>query len=239
MLKQIAMALAFSLFSAPVAFAGSYTEITVSDGGTIKGSVLFDGKAPAAKTIKVDKDEATCGATVNDESLIVSKSGGIANAVVFISDISKGAKVEKKNIVLDQKTCTYAPHVQATTLGSSMQVLNSDDVLHNVHAYADAGKGSSVFNLALPLKGQKKDQALRKAGVMSFKCDAGHTWMSAFVHVFENPYFAVTAADGSFSIGNIPPGTYTLTVWHEKLGTTTQKIEVTASGISSAKFQLK
>ena len=238
MLKQIAIALTVSLVSIPAAFAG-YTETTVSDGATIKGSVVFDGKVPATKTIKVEKDEKTCGASVNDETLVVNKSGGIANAVVFISDITKGAKVEKKNIVLDQKTCTYAPHVQATTIGSSMQVLNSDDVLHNVHAYADAGKGSSVFNLALPLKGQKKDQALRKAGVMSFKCDAGHTWMSAFVHVFDNPYFAVTAADGSFTIGNIPAGTYTLTMWHEKLGTNTQKIEVTAGGISSAKFQLK
>jgi plastocyanin len=238
MLKQIAIALAFSFVAVPAAFAG-YTETTVSDGATIKGSVVFDGKVPATKTIKVEKDEKTCGTSVNDESLVVNKSGGIANAVVFISDITKGAKVEKKNIVLDQKTCTYAPHVQATTIGSSMQVLNSDDVLHNVHAYADAGKGSSVFNLALPLKGQKKDQALRKVGITSFKCDAGHTWMSAFVHVFDNPYFAVTAADGSFSIGNIPAGTYTLTVWHEKLGTNTQKIEVTAGGISSAKFQLK
>lgn len=237
MSKRILVALAMLLFSAP-AFAG-YTEATVKDGGTIKGSVNFIGKAPAAQTIKVTKDDNVCGSSVTDESLVVNKSGGIAGAVVFLSDITKGAKAEKKNIVLDQKTCVYLPHVQATTVGSTMQVLNSDDVLHNVHAYADAGKGSSVFNLALPLKGQKKDQVLRKTGVMSFKCDAGHTWMSAFVHVFDHPYFAVTGADGSFSIANIPPGTYTLTVWHEKLGTTTQKIEISAGGVSSAKFELK
>jgi plastocyanin len=238
MWKKIASAVAFNALTVSSAFAG-YTAITVTGGGTIKGAVTYDGKAPAPKTIKVDKDTKACGSSVNDESLIVSKTGGIANAVVFLSDISKGAKVEKKNIVLDQKTCVYSPHVQATTKDSSMQILNSDDVLHNVHAQADAGKGSSVFNLALPLKGQKKDQALRKTGVMKFKCDAGHSWMSAFVHVFEHPYFAVTGADGSFSIANIPAGTYTLTMWHESLGTSTQKIEITAEGISSAKFLLK
>jgi plastocyanin len=239
MLRSALVALALSFGFVSAAHAGSYSAITVSDGGSIKGNITFGGKLPAAKTLTVDKDTDVCGKSAKDESLIVGKSNGLANAVVFLSDITKGAKAESKALTIDQKACVYAPHVQATTLGSNLNVLNSDPILHNVHAKADAGKGSSLFNLALPTAGMKQSKALKKAGVMNIKCDAGHTWMSAYVHVFEHPYFVVTSDDGAFELKNVPAGTYTLTVWHEKLGSVTQKVTVTAGGVSTASAELK
>jgi plastocyanin len=236
--KQALIALALSVLATP-ALAGTYTEVPVKDGGTVKGTVTFGGKAPAPKPITVSKDTDACGKEVKDESLVVGKTNGLANAVVYLSDIKSGAKAEKQSPTLDQKACAYAPHVQATTLGSPLLILNSDPVLHNVHAYGDSGKGASAFNLAMPIQGQKLTKTLSKPGAFSLKCDAGHTWMSAFVHVFEHPYFAVTKDDGAFSLGNVPPGTYTLVVWHEKLGEVKQSVTVTASGISTSAVELK
>jgi plastocyanin len=236
MLTRTLLTLALTAVAAP-AFAGSYTAITVKDGGTIKGTITYGGKAPAAKSISVTKDNDICGTSVSDESLVVGPSSGLANTVVFLSDITSGAKAETKTISLDQKGCVYVPHVQATTAGSTLEVLNSDDVLHNVHARPVAG--GSAFNLAMPTKDEKLTKTLTKVGVLDLKCDAGHTWMSGYIHVFEHPYFAVTGKDGSFTLTNVPPGTYTLTVWHEKLGQVKQSVTVTANGISTASVEMK
>lgn len=238
MRSQLIFALALTMLTTP-AFAGTYTPTTVKDPGTLKGTVVYGGKTPAAKKIPVTKDGSACGSEVPDESLIVGPSGGLANAVVYLSDITSGAKASPQNITLDQKACVYVPHVQATTQGSSLQILNSDAVLHNVHGYAEAGKGRSIFNLAMPLKGQKLTKTLSKPGNFKMKCDAGHTWMSAFIHVFEHPYFAVTKDDGSFEIKDIPAGTYTLTVWHETLGEVKQKVTINGGSISTSSVEMK
>jgi len=93
--------------------------------------------------------------------------------------------------------------------------VNSDAVLHNVHAVATGPTPATVFNLAMPFKGQKLPIPMRKPGLMKLQCDAGHTWMSGYIYVFEHPYYAVTDEKGAFTIKDVPPGDYTVEMWHE------------------------
>jgi plastocyanin len=119
---------------------------------------------------------------------------------------------------VDQVGCRYSPHVQAVTVGTTVALLNNDAVLHNVHGTVEASAAPvTVFNVAMPFKGQKLPTVLRKPGVIKLRCDAGHTWMSAYIHVFDHPYFAVTDARGRFVLEGLPPGRYTLEYWHEPL----------------------
>ncbi len=232
------LAFCFCLAALPVS-AQSYTATTVTNGGSVKGTINYKGKPVAAKTTTISKDTAVCGSSAKEESIVVSAKGTLANVVVYLSDITKGEAATAQSPVLDQKGCVYTPHVQATTAGSSLQILNSDGVFHNVHVYNDAGKGSTLFNLAMPLKGQKISKKLSKAGILGIKCDAGHTWMQSFIHVFSHPYFAVSKADGTFEIAKIPAGTYTLVAWHETLGELKQKVTITASGTSTLTIDFK
>ncbi len=183
--------------------------------GAIQGTVTTDRKPePSAK--KVTHDAHVCGRSVASEDLVV-KDGRLANAVVWVKNPPR-AKAPPRKIVLDQQTCRYVPHVQATTAGSTLVIKNSDATLHNVHAYDGT---ETLFNLAMPVKNQSLEQTLDEPGLITFKCDAGHTWMSAYVHVFDHPFFAVTGPDGTFTLAGLPPGAYEVTVWHETLGTRT------------------
>ena len=118
--------------------------------------------------------------------------------------------------MLDQVGCRYIPHVQAATVGTRMALLNSDAVFHNVNANRLAGTGTvQAFNLAMPFKGGKLPATLKVPGILKVRCDAGHTWMSAYVAVFDHPYFAVTDAQGRFKISDLPAGEHTVELWHE------------------------
>jgi hypothetical protein len=123
--------------------------------------------------------------------------------------------------------------VAVVPVGSTLTIRSSDNVLHNVHAFL--GK-DTLFNLALPIPGMEIPQTMKKPGVVSIKCDAGHTWMSAYVHVVEHPYYAVTDASGKFDLKDVPPGTYTLAVWHEKYGAMEQKVTVAGGKPAPASF---
>ena len=136
----------------------------------------------------------------------------------------------------DNTTCRYEPHVQAFVVGTELHVKNEDAVLHNTHIRLPS---SDVFNYALPEKGQVIKKKVTRPGLMKVGCDAGHTWMSAWIAVFEHPYFAVTDKEGRFSLGDVPPGDYTLMYWHEKLGKASHKFTVTAGGAIDASHAYK
>jgi plastocyanin len=210
-------ALCLMLCSASVALAGD-----------VKGSVKFTGTAPDLKPLLVTKDQATCGKTVPDETVEVSK-GKLANVVVTI----KGAPAQPgiSQVVIDQHKCQYHPHVQAAAAGSALQIINSDPLLHNIHGYLGQ---VTAFNVAMPLKDQKVNKKLDKPGVVRVKCDV-HAWMGAFILVVDGPA-AVSGADGSFEIKDVPAGTYTVTAWHEKLGEKTAQVTVPASGAAALEF---
>lgn len=188
----------------------------------ISGVVTTAAKAGSG-TLKVTKDNQICGASVPDESVVVN-GGKLSNAVIYLEG-AKGVAPSGK-AELDQRQCRYAPHVQAVTKGTELAIKNGDATMHNVHSYV--GDNRTLFNLATPLKDFTVKKTLGQSGLVTIKCDAGHTWMSAFIYVFDHQYFAVSAKDGSFTIKDVPPGTYKLTVWHEKLGTKSTTVTVGA-----------
>ena len=181
-------------------------------GGEVRGTVRWRGAAPAvAAPIEVTRDRAICGEAASDESLLVA-DGGLANVVVRV--VVPGAKVEPGRATLDQQRCRFVPHVLAVPVGSPLDVLNGDDLLHGVHGHAGP---ATDFNLPMPFKGQKKSQLLARPGIVRVGCDV-HDWMSAWIAVLDVPHFAVTDGRGRFSIPDVPPGTWTAIAWHERLG---------------------
>lgn len=213
-----------ALIAPSAAFAGS---------GTVKGTITTDQKS--ADALKVTRDNSACGDSIENETLIV-KDGKLANAVVYVSGVKAKEKVKGGAATLNQRGCRYVPHVQAVNKGTELTIINSDAVLHNVHSLLNEKR--TLFNVAMPLKDQKIKKKLKKKGVVSLKCDAGHGWMSAYIHVFDHPYYAVVGEDGSFTIEDVPEGEVEVKVWHEKLGEKSQKVTVKAGETTQADFKL-
>lgn len=200
------------LIAGLVGVAGAYEEVAVTDGGAIAGVVKFAGKAPQADPLPVTKNPEVCGAQKPSEALLVSNNGGLKNVVVSLEKIAKGKKIDQSSPSLENKTCGFGPHVQAVAVGSKLEVRNADPILHNTHSYVE---GKTFFNLALPVQGQKVKKEIKKAGLIDVKCDAGHTWMRAYIVAKDHPYFAVTDKSGAYKITDVPPGTYKVQAWHE------------------------
>lgn len=207
----------------PAAMAEAYKEIDVKDGGTIAGVVKFEGDAPSAKMLKVDKDEQTCGHEnkMSEELVINGESKGIKNAVVSLVDIAAGKKAGVMTATLDQKECLFMPHVVAVSAGASVDLLNSDNVMHNLHSWSIKNPG---FNEGVS-GGGKMTKKFDLPEVVKITCDV-HKWMSSFIVVKANPYFAVTDENGRFKIENVPAGSYKIEAWQEKLGKRTAEVNV-------------
>ncbi|HXV80614.1 MAG TPA: carboxypeptidase regulatory-like domain-containing protein [Candidatus Binatia bacterium] len=222
-----------ALFALPASVA-AYQGGDVKDGGTISGTVKFKGTAPAPKKLDVSKDKEVCGKTPKlDQSLVVN-NGNLTNAVVTITDIKKGKKIELKKVVMDQKGCEYHPHVLAFPVGTSVEILNPDGILHNVHSYS---KANSPFNMAQPKFKKSMQVKIEKPEAIEVKCDV-HGWMHGWLVATENPYFAVTDSSGSFKLTDVPAGTYNVEVWHETLGKTSQKVTVKAKDDAKVNFEM-
>ena len=207
-------------------FAGipacAYEAKAVENGGTIRGTVVLSAATPEPGNLEITKDHRACGADITDERLLV-RDGLVQNAVVSIEGIKQGKQPVDSNYRLENVGCRFVPHVQTIQVGAKLAIINLDPVLHNTHGTLQSGK--TVFNIALPLQNQQIQKRIKKPGVMQLKCDAGHTWMSAYVVSFPHPYHATTGEDGSFTMDDIPPGMYTVSVWHEELPPA--KIEIT------------
>ena len=203
-------------------------------GGTVSGTVKYDGTAPARKPVEVTKDKEVCGLHQHmTEDLIVDSGGGIANAVVII----KGAKGDLKpgEVTFDQKGCDYVPHVLVFPAGSTVKITNSDGILHNIHTYSTA---NPPFNMAQPKFKKVIAQKIDKPEVIKVSCDA-HGWMHGWWVATDTPYFAVTDDKGNYSIAGVPPGSYDVEVWQEDLGTQDQKVDVKDGATATANFSLK
>jgi plastocyanin len=216
----------------------AYTEVEVTNGGSIIGTVVFDGDVPKARMFKVDKDTESCRqGEVPSEALIISEdSKGIKNVIVSIEHIEKGKKFESQdsNQVLDQNQCVFVPHILAVPAGATVDILNSDDVLHNVHSYAIRNE---AFNEGVTAGG-RLSKKFDVPEVVSIRCDL-HPWMSSFIVTKRNPYFTVTDESGNFRIDNVPAGTYKLQAWQEKLGKQLQDVTVEAGKDVQVDFALQ
>jgi plastocyanin len=211
--------------------------------GSVTGLVKLNGKAPALPAYPVTKDASVCGADKPNEAVVAAKGGALANVVVSLRAAKPASPPPPTpNAAVDQHGCRYQPHVQAVTVGTPLALVNSDAVLHNVHGSAGPVQ---VFNMAMPIKNQRVPTKLTRPGLVRLQCDAGHTWMSAWIYVFEHPFFAVTGPDGKFEIKDVPAGHYTIDYWHEPLDgkgagvTTTAEVEVTDAAPATANATLK
>ncbi|HZS41056.1 MAG TPA: carboxypeptidase regulatory-like domain-containing protein [Polyangia bacterium] len=207
--------------------------------GSVEGTIKYAGARKPAAAIAVPKPMSACGKSKAPPDLVLDADRALANAVVSVGGVANAPKPPPAAAKIDQKSCVYLPHVQAVPAGSKLTLINNDPLLHNVHAR----RGDlTLVNLAMPVQGQKLDapsSVLAKPGVASFRCDAGHTWMSAYIHVFDHPYFAVTDEKGRFKIDGLPPGTYTLKIEHELLGSSTKSITITAGTATTADVELE
>ena len=215
--------------------AHAYESGPVTGGGTIEGMIVYRGDVPMKKIIPT-KDTDTCGAPREDPMIQVGADGAVANAVVYLVEVAKGKEwpAPGKMPELDNEKCRFEPEVQVIPAGS-LEVVNSDPVLHNTHGYY--GK-RTAFNLALPNQGQRIPVELKRAGEVRVDCDA-HGWMEGWIYVVDNPYFAITGADGKFNIAEVPPGNYTLVAVQPLTGPVEQPVTVTENQATNLTIELK
>jgi plastocyanin len=226
--------------AAPAATPGE--PIDMATVGELKGSVAIDGVPPANAVIRMLADPA-CNKQVQgeqtQETYVVGHDGKtLGNVFVYVKDgLGHYAYPPvTETVTLDQRQCRYHPHVFGIRVGQTLEILNSDPTLHNIHAIP---KANTEFNTGQPLQGIKTPHVFTQREVMvPFKCDV-HGWMNAYVGVLDHPYFAVTDADGTFDMKSLPPGTYTIEAWHEKLGTMTQSVTVGPKETKEIAFTFK
>lgn len=227
-----AVALSASAFLNQAAAAGN--------GATISGTVKLAGKAPAPKKVDITKDKEVCGLKPHyQQDLVVGANGGVANAIVVIADLKGAAPKPEANVKFDQHGCQYEPHVLAFAAGSTVNVVNEDGILHNIHTYSTK---NPAVNMAQPKFKKVLKVEVKQPELIRVTCDA-HGWMHGWWYAAGTPYYAVTDDKGNFTIKNVPPGDYTLKLWQEKLAPAgkelTQKVSVKPGAATSANFTLK
>jgi len=226
--------------ASPVVAGGQ--KVDMATAGDVKGTVTLDGVAPKNEAIRMNADPVCmreAKGTQTQETYIVGSDGKtLGNVFVYVKDglgnFVFDAPTDTAKI--DQKECRYHPHVFGMRVGQALEIVNSDPTLHNIHAMP---KNNQEFNNGQPIQGMKMNHTFTSKEVMvPFKCDV-HGWMNAYVGVLDHPYFAVTGEDGKFELKSLPPGTYTIEAWHEKLGTTTQTVTLAEKGSQEISFTFK
>jgi hypothetical protein len=228
--------------SAPPAAAPTGERVDAATAGEVSGMVMLDGKAPENAPIRMNADPVCVKENTTpqfQESYTVGSDGkALANVFVYVKD-GLGNYVydmPTEPARIDQMNCRYHPHVFGIRVGQPLEIVNSDPTLHNIHAQP---KINTEFNNGQPIQGMRMTHVFTTKEVMvPFKCDV-HGWMNAYVGVLDHPYFATTGMDGKFSLKTLPPGTYTIEAWHEKLGTQEQKVTIGAKETKEVSFTFK
>ncbi|MBI4519643.1 MAG: carboxypeptidase regulatory-like domain-containing protein [Gemmatimonadetes bacterium] len=218
-----------------------FAAVAHAQAGSVRGTVTLAGAAPAIGKLTVTKDQEVCGESLPSRAVVVA-DGRVQYAIAYLdlaaqdgaprratpaAAAASGAKdsgAASQPLTITNRGCAFDPPVVAAVAGTKLTVRNEDPVFHNVRIRLGP---RSMANLSLPVRGVQieNQRALTLPGVLTVKCDA-HEWMEGTVRVFDHPYFAVTGADGSFEIAGVPPGKYTLVVWHAKLGEQRREITV-------------
>jgi plastocyanin len=207
---------------------------------TLRGVVKFEGTVPKPTLIKMAADPSCAKqhpTPVLNQDVAADPKGGLGNVVVFIADgLSNGTfDPPSQPVVIDQKGCMYQPHVLAMRTNQPLEVVNDDPTSHNIHPVP---ANNREWNKSEPPGSKAEETFQREEIAIPVKCNI-HPWMRGYVAVFKHPFFAVTSKDGTFDLKNIPPGTYTIKAWHEKLGTSTQKITLGANETKAIEFVFK
>ena len=194
----------------------------------VRGVVHFKGTPPPPKKIQTTADPQCManrkGPLFSDE-VVVGENGGLANVFVYVKSGLEGKTypVSADKVSLQQKGCTYSPHVIGVQVNQKIEIVNSDPTMHNINARPKTNKG---FNFAQPVQGMKSIKTFSEPEIMiPLKCDI-HPWMHSFVNVVTHPFFSVSDAKGQFEINSLPPGTYQIEAVHESLGSLAQSVTV-------------
>ena len=204
-----------------------YFHVDAATAGGVAGAITFRGDKPARHAISMEADEgcqkASAGKPVYEEGVLLGNNGGLANAFVYIQAGLEGKKFEPNTeaVVLDQHGCMFVPRIVGIRAGQTLDLKNGDAVSHNVHP--------------IPANNREWNQEQAPEIMIPVKCNI-HAWMHAYIGVVDHPYFAVTGLDGTFEWKNVPPGDYTVAVWHEKLGRQERQIHVAAAGRAAVNF---
>ncbi|HVB98972.1 MAG TPA: carboxypeptidase regulatory-like domain-containing protein, partial [Candidatus Dormibacteraeota bacterium] len=225
--------------AAPAAPAATVNPATA---GEITGTVKFVGTPPKMPIIRMGADPGCVtdnkGAMVHGEQVVVGKDGALANVVVYIKSGLGNYQYTTPTTAatLDQKGCMYEPHVVTLMTNQPFNVINSDSFTHNIHVMP---KDNPAWNEAQPAGAAPIVKTFPHAEMaIPVRCNI-HPWMQSYICVFDNPYFATTGDDGTFTIKNVPPGTYTIAAWQEKYGTQDQQVTVGTSQTKTVTFSFK
>lgn len=237
----IAITAALTLSVTGRAVAGDASSVAnVSLSASVTGMVKFEGTVPKSTRIDMSPDPSCARlhpSPVTTQEIMKDANGGLANVVVFISDGlgNRTFDLPSAPAVIEQKGCLYQPHVVAMRANQKLEVVNSDNTTHNIHPQPNNNR---EWNKSQPPGLAIEETFAREEIAIPVRCNV-HPWMRSYIAVFKHPYFAVTGRNGSFDLKDLPPGTYTIQAWHEKLGTVTQKITVGASETKTVEFVFK
>jgi hypothetical protein len=212
--------------------------------GSIAGSVKLSGTAPHMRGIDMSKDPYCVKQHENSpaklENVVVGSGDGLENVVLYLSEGLSGSAasaVPTQQPTFDQKGCMYTPHVLAMDVDQKFQVITSDQTTHNIHPLPNAMTGNIPWNKSQPPGAPPIVTSWKAAEMIPVKCNI-HPWMHGYFAVVKGPY-ATSDDSGSYTIKNVPPGTYTVTAWQEELGTQTAKVTVAAGQAAKADFTFK
>ena len=229
-LRRLRRSLArFQLLCPLLALALSAPVEAQAAGGAIEGKVVFNGKPRRNPLIQMGADPncltINAGKKVVNKLVDLHRDRTVGNVFVHITDELPGGAPPAEPALIEQEGCIYHPRIAGAVVGQTLKVRNNDSTLHNIHSLSTKGND---FNVGQPKAGMEFEHKLKKAEVMMrIKCDV-HPWMVGYLGVKSHPYFTVTGEGGTFRIEGVPPGTYTLQAWQEKLGAIDREVEVKA-----------
>lgn len=223
------------------AAAATAFPVDTTTAATITGRIAFTGTKPTMQRIDMS-EEATCAQKhptgAFTESVVVNDDGTLRNVFIYVKSglpASLTFPVPSAPVEIDQDGCVYLPHVFGIQVGQTLSIRNSDGLLHNIKAVPTTNR---PFNISQPMNMTTARTFASSEIMVPLQCNV-HSWMSAFVGVLPHPYFSVSGADGAFRIGRLPPGTYEIEAWHERLGPQTQTVTVGASGTKDVAFTFR
>ena len=220
---------------------GPALDVDVAAGAVVTGKVTFAGAKPATFPIRMDAEPVCArihGGPVASQDVTLNDNGTLRYVLIYVKDGlgGKSYKPIQPRVILDQHGCLYDPHVLGIVAGQELDITNTDDTTHNIHPLPKVNREWNESQA----KGDPKKKVFTQAEMppIPIKCNI-HPWMRSYLAVFKHPFFAVTSKDGTFEIKGLPPGSYTIEAWHEKLGTQEMKVNVSAKESKAVDFSFK